>query len=146
MHHEPALAYLIADGGRARLVLRHGDGHFDPLASFSGEPAHRPSQDTRGRTEASVGTARSAIEEPDTTAVRRRFAAELSDALEGFIARGAFKRLVLIAPARMLADIRQGLSEAAARVIAGELAKDLTKLPEAKLRPILDGLALRPLQ
>ncbi len=145
MHQQPSLAYLIADGARARLLLRHGDGRLSTLASFSGEPARRPREDTRGRTHASVGTARSAVEEPDTTAERRRFAAQLAEAVEDFVAQGAVRRLVLIAPARMLADIRRGLSEPTVSLVAGELAKDLTKLPEAKLHPVLGDLALRPL-
>jgi hypothetical protein len=44
----------------------------------------------------------------------------------------------------MLADLRSELSGPLARAVAGALPKDLTKLPRAELRRVLDEFALSP--
>jgi protein required for attachment to host cells len=143
MHQEPALTYLVADGARARLMKRHGDGRFSTFANFSSDPLTGTRKDTRGRVFGPTGRVRSAIEEPDADPGRRRFATELAEAVEGFVVSGEVDRLVLVAPPRMLADIRSALSGRAARTVAGQLPKDLTKLPEGLLREALDELVLR---
>lgn len=133
MHHEPAQAYLIADGARARLLLRHGDGRYAELATFEAASHHHSSH----------GAERS---EAETERERSRFAAELAAALDGFVGKGAFDRLVLVAPPRILSAIRGDLKAAAKALVTAELAKDLTQLPEARLREVLDELVLQPLQ
>lgn len=144
MLKQPALAFLVADRGRAQLLLRHSDGRYDVLAEFEAPPRFRPRRDTRVRVYASVGTARSTTGDATSSADRRAFAAELAAGLERALARGAFERLVLVAPARMLADLRRELSGAVARTVVDAAPKDLTKLPQAELRRVLDDIALSP--
>jgi protein required for attachment to host cells len=139
MAHETAFACLVADGARARVILRHADGRFSDIARLEAVPRRR-TKDTRGRVFASVGPVRAAVPEPDRDADRRAFAAELALALGGLADRKAFDRLILVAPARMLSALRQDLRPDIRARIAGQLAKDLTKHHELDLQHVLDRL------
>jgi protein required for attachment to host cells len=141
---QPKLAFLIADGARARLMLRHGDGHYSDVASFAHDAEPRRAHDTRGRVHASVGGARSALGEPDPEHGWGEFGADLAAAVEDSVAKGLFDRFALVAPPRMLAAIRHHLGVETSAKLTGELAKDLTKLPERDLREKLDALAMLP--
>ncbi|HTI66318.1 MAG TPA: host attachment protein [Caulobacteraceae bacterium] len=149
MHREPSLAYLVADAARARLLLRHGDGRYEVRASFDNEPFRRPRHDTRGRAFAPTGSARSAIggRDRDREKMRSTFAGEVAAGVERSLAGAGVERLALVAPPRMLAALRSRLGPETARRVVVELARDLTKLPEAALRETLaDLVLLRDLQ
>lgn len=142
MHKLPALGFLVADGSRARLLLRHGDGRYSQIATFARDPAFRPRRDTRTRVFASGGAARSAVGEAKPLQ-EDAFAQTLSEAVERSLDAGAVERLAIVAPPRMLAALRRTLSARALAHVAAETPKDVTKLPEAELRPRLDALAAR---
>jgi len=144
MHKEPALAFVVADAGRARLLLRHSDGRYEELDSFDAAPAHRQGQDTRGRVHASVGEARSAVGEPNHDLVAQHFAATVAERVEALCEAGEIARFVLAAPPRMLAAVRERLGPRARERAVGELANDLTRLPEPKLREALEQVSLQP--
>ena len=131
MHLEPALAYLIADGARARLVLRHADGRYSDMAQFGHDP-HRHSGHV----------ARAASERVDQYADLDAFAAEIARELTRLTQGGAFGRLVLVAPSRMLHALREALKPPVAGLVVGALAKDLTKLPQLELEKALDETVL----
>ena len=124
MHQEPAMAYLIADGARARLLLRHGDGRFEQVAHLS-HPA---------------GERRSAVESDDRDAGFAAFAEDIAAAMKGLVEQAAFERLVLVAPSHLLSALHESLARPVADRVVGELHKDLTKLPEKDLHEVLNGL------
>ena len=102
--------------------------------------------DAPGRTFASVGTRRSAMEyhsDPvrDET---RKFARSLLADLDTRLSAGEFDRLVICAPPRMLGALREAMPERIAAVVRSEVAKDLTKLPEIELRDMLQQLTAEP--
>jgi protein required for attachment to host cells len=144
MSRQPRLGYLVADGARARLILRHSAGTYETLQAFESEgKAHTPNRDGRTRVFASSGTARSAIEgASERTKIQERFASELVRALNQAAAKDLFDGLVLAAPAKMMRAIRDGLDVAARPKLRGQVMKDLTKLPEAELQERLDHLSL----
>lgn len=144
MHKEPALAFVVADAGRARLLLRHSDGRYEELDSFEARRAHRQGRDTRGRVFASVGESRSAVGEPDHDAAAQRFGATVAESIDALCEAGEVDRFVLVAPPRLIAAVRGRLGSRARQRMVGELAKDLVKLPEPKLREALEQAALQP--
>jgi protein required for attachment to host cells len=81
---------------------------------------------------------RSAMEETDWHRLaKERFAAELAEMLYTMSHKGAFDRLVLVAPDRVLGALRDTMhGEVSAKVVA-ELHKDLTNHPLDKLEKIL---------
>jgi protein required for attachment to host cells len=65
----------------------------------------------------------------------QEFAKEIAKALD----HAHFKVLILVAPARMLADLRTALSEKTRRAIVAEIDKDLTKHPVYEIERHLTG-------
>jgi protein required for attachment to host cells len=63
----------------------------------------------------------------------RRFVERVVDALDEAAKRGAFDRLVVVAPPRALGEFRQALPDRVRDKVVGELAEDLTKAPEGEL-------------
>lgn len=137
---------LVADSTRARIVREPGSHGQDTLEDLTFETEHRQPReimaDRQGRAFASMGRRRSGIE-PHSDPEREQeeaFARKLVDELSRRHAAGEFDALAIIAEPRMLGMIRSRLSGPIGECVAGELAKDLTKLPVPKLRKaILDS-------
>jgi protein required for attachment to host cells len=121
--------FVIADGGHARWVVRAGQDQYvttaEQTASFRGpEPPEGKSF--------AAGAGRG---EED-------FAKELAEAINARAAPHGFDRLVLVAPAHFLSDLRRRLSTTAAGKLAHTLAKDLTNTPDHELASWLERLEL----
>jgi protein required for attachment to host cells len=138
---------LIADGARARIVrdlTAEGDTSGRP-EDLVFEADHKPMReimsDRPGRAFTSQGARRAAMEY-HSDPVRDReeeFATTLVSELVEHHTADEFDALAIIAEPRMLGLIRQHLPASIRDVIAGEVPKDLTKLPVHKLRDaILD--------
>lgn len=141
----PITWFVVADAGRAEaLVKRRGESGYDSVRSWENPDAHLKAhemgQDRPGRAYESSGTRRSAMEPRETPkdASEHDFARELAGALDAAVASGEAARIVLIAAPRLLGDMRPMLSRAVQAALAGEHAKDLTKLPRAELFARLD--------
>jgi protein required for attachment to host cells len=68
-----------------------------------------------------------------------RFARDVADALEKLVRTNAPPGLVVIAPARTLADLRQAFHDDVKKTIIAEIAKDLTKHPVLEIEKQLFG-------
>ena len=149
MKRHPKTWILIADGARARIVDYHGpdhpptavDGHeYGGDHSATGEMM----SDAAGRTHNSVGPGRSAIEgrtDPHRE-LKVEFARRLADILGLELAKGAFDRLVIVAAPVTLGDLRPMLSEQVRATIVGEVAADLTKIPNNQVISHLGQIVL----
>ncbi|MGE0096438.1 MAG: host attachment protein [Alphaproteobacteria bacterium] len=132
--------YVIADGGRARFVVRHEEKNaFDTIKEIVSPDLHSPSHELGserpGRTHESANAARHAIQ-PRTdphTKEKHAFAAYIGSEVNQACGRKEFQRLVLIAPGHVLHDIKEALDETARRKVVGQLQKDLTRVPNADL-------------
>jgi protein required for attachment to host cells len=104
-------------------------------------PTRELGADRPGRAQESVGGARHALapridwhrqqKEAFVRAVARRLDAEA--------ASGEFERLILVAPPETLGEIRATLKPATRKLVAAEIAKDLTHVPIPELEPHLEG-------
>ena len=141
---------LIADGGRARILENRGPGKgLQAVEGMVFERELPPSReiltDRPGRTIESQGTARHAIENPSDPhrELKRAFAKQLCEVLESKLEEGAFQRLVLVAPAVTMGDLRQALPAMLQKAVVGELVEDLTKVPNDRVpRHLANVLAL----
>ncbi|UCH73938.1 MAG: host attachment protein [Rhodospirillales bacterium] len=134
--------FVIADGAKARVLARHGGaGPLEPASElcFTEAEARLPSRDVGadrpGRVHESADTARHAME-PRVDwhrFAKQQFAKSVAAALEAAAQAKRFGQLVLVAPPRTLGDLRQALGPHAAARVAGEIAKDLTNLPDHDL-------------
>ncbi len=134
---------LVADGAKAlflenvtdaqnpNLVVRRVEEHDNP-------PNRDQQSDRPGRMPDPGPGQRSGLAEADWHRLEEaRFAAEAADILYRLAHRGAFKRLVLVAPPRTLGELRAHLhKEVSSRVVA-EIGKDLTNHPGDKLEKVL---------
>jgi protein required for attachment to host cells len=137
---------LIADGGRARILERMGKGqdvHAVPSCDFSNvsPPSHELGSDRPGRVHESQGQQRHAIEprHDPHRALETLFAHQLADILEKHRTGGGFDDLVIVAPPAMLGDLRKALSAPLRAAVVGEIAKDLTKVPNHEIMRHLEA-------
>jgi protein required for attachment to host cells len=132
----PHDAFVFVGDGRKALFLRNeGDEKYLNLKTErvlrDQNPATREQgSDQPGRTFASVGARRSAMEETDWHVIEeQRFAHDIAAALQRIVRERKVKALVVVAPPRTLAELRRAFhSEVKSRIVA-EIDKDLTKQP-----------------
>ena len=140
----PRIWYVIADGGRARIVQKRdqqtdSQDAYDTLQEMVSKDIHRASHDLGtgrpGRVHESAGAAHHAVEPRQDlhAAEKQNFGAEVAAWLTAANKRSEFDALILVAPARALGDIRKALDEPTKSKITSELQKDLTKVPNADL-------------
>lgn len=138
----PTTWILVADGQSARgYEYRSRGGSLAAVADFTFEAAetHGFSRDLKsdkpGRAFATSGSRRAAIEprQDPHRAAKEKFAQQLAGELEKAFNASRFRRLVVVAPPRMLGALRRSFSAHLAAAVAGELAKDLNKLEPAAI-------------
>lgn len=130
---------LVADGGRARLFTARGpkaplEEQTDAVMPSSRLQEQELVSDRPGRAFDRMGEGRHAME-PPTPAKEiesRRFAARIAALLEAERVRGAYSRLLLVAPPTFLGQLREALSDQVRGLVSTELDKDLVRFdPEA---------------
>ena len=133
------LWYVIADGGRARFVARDDKGAFRTVLSFVAAELHARShdlgRDRPARVQESANPARHAIEPRRDLheAAKEDFVKLVAEQLDDEHGRGQFDKLVLVAPPGVLTELRNALSKPMAKLVASDLQKDLTKVPDHDL-------------
>lgn len=131
--------YVIADGGRARFVERDERGAFRTVASFVSTELHARSsdlgRDRPARVMESASPGRSAVEPRRDLkeAAKEDFVKLVAEELGVGHERGQFDSLVLVAPPGVLTELKKNLSKPIAKLVAGDLQKDLTKVPDHDL-------------
>jgi protein required for attachment to host cells len=141
---------VVADAASAKILTLEGaQTDQDPAigATFENPAVHGHSRDLvsdkPGRAMESMGTMRHA-QEPKTDPHRQAKLAIARD-IAAYLARAnnehKFDELVLVAPPTTLGDLRAVLDKAVAKRVAGEIGKDVTKLPAsdvvAQVRAVL---------
>ena len=134
MTHPLKTLFVIADGSRARWV-RRSETADDFVTVEEMKAGDAGDDDPQGQ--------HAHGNEPETAHKARRaaFAREVAAALNAQAGRQGFIRLAVVAPAHTLGDIKGGLNTTTRALLAGELAKDLTKVPDHEL-----ATWLRPLE
>ncbi len=136
---------LIADGKKSLFFRNEGDGEYPNLVverkdGHADQEDREIKTDDRGRTAASVGTARSAMDEADFhQQAEDRFAAETAEMLNARALRQEFEQLFVVAPPRTLGELRKHYHKEVEKRLAGELAKDLTSHPVEEIEKILSA-------
>jgi len=130
---------LIADGEKALFLRNDLDGEDLDLNVVRIEEQENPSDldqsaNRPGRLHDTAEGHVSAVDDTDWHELaKERFADELADILYKLAHRQAFEHIVLVAPPKILGELRHKMhKEVAARVIA-EIDKDLTNHPIDKI-------------
>ena len=134
---------LVADGEKALFLENVTDGQ-DPflrvirLESQDNPPHGEQVSDRPGRMPDTGEGHRSAMQEADWHMLAKdRFASELSDILYRLAGRGAFDKLVLVAPPKTLGALRDGLHKEVRAHVVAEVDKDMTNHPVPKIETLL---------
>ncbi len=138
---------VVADGAKARLFENCGPGKgMAPLSDGEIQGNHSATReigsDRPGRVHDRLGPGRHAMAPRVDWHEQQKqdFLKALAARLDRAAAQKAFDRLILVAPAKALGELRAALGQAAAGQVAGELPKDLTKVPAQDLPRHLDDL------
>jgi protein required for attachment to host cells len=131
---------LIADASRARILKNDGPGlGLDAVEDMVFEGENRRVQDILadkpGRSFDSAGGGRHAMEYKSDAKHEdeRAFADLLVSVLQEAQGRKHYDQLILIAPPKMLGDLRAALPEALKAVTCAEINKDLTQIPNGEM-------------
>ena len=135
--HIPHDAFVFVGDGRKALFLRNnGDEKFPDLRTErvfvdSNPPTREQGSDKPGRTFKRAGTnMRSSVDNVDWHDLEEhRFARHVAEAMEKLVRERKVKALVVVAPPRTLADLRQAFHADVKSRIVAEINKDLTKHP-----------------
>lgn len=132
----PHNAYIIVGDGRKALFLRNEGNQTTPrlkteqVLRNDNPPTREQGSDQPGRSFASVGARRSAMEQTDWQEIgEQRFARTIADALEGLARDRDIPGFVIAAPPRTLAELRRLLDTNVKVRIIAEIDKDLTGHP-----------------
>jgi len=134
---------LVGDGRRALFLENHGDPDLLDLrvieARVDENPAARDQgTDAPGRVFASRGGVRSAVETTDWHELEKEhFANEIAVTINKAAESGAMKEIVIIAPPKVLGELRKELTAKARAKVKGELDKDLTRHPILEIEKAL---------
>jgi protein required for attachment to host cells len=141
----PHSAWVLVGDGRKALVLRNeGDATFPNLRTIdvfkdAANPAtSHIGSDRPGRTTDHLTGRHSAVEQSDWHEIaEHRFAQHVATMLDARNSAGDISALVVVAPPRTLAELRQSFSRSLGDKIIGQVNKDLTKHPIHEIERLL---------
>ena len=143
--------FILADGAKARILQRRASeprsftviDHEESAEALS--PSRELATDRPGRSYESANPSRHAVQwktDPHEAA-KSRFEQKIADLVNRAAEQGLFDALVLVAPPRVLGDVRKALSAQARERLILEEGKDLLGLPEHILTNRLTALLRR---
>jgi protein required for attachment to host cells len=134
---------FVGDGQKALFLVNKGDEAFPDLHRLSvwqnhDPPSREQGSDAPGRAFSSVGGIHSAVEETDWHELEKeRFAVSIAERINKAALANKFEQIVIVAPPKILGDLRrQFTKETEARIVA-EIAKDLTNHTIADIERLL---------
>jgi protein required for attachment to host cells len=133
----PQGGFVFVGDGRKALFLRNaGDEKFPNLKvervlTQENPASHEQGADRPTTAFARAGTNRRAgVEATDWHDLEEhKFARDVASALESVVRKNGAQALVIVAPARTLADLRKAFHNDVKKLIIAEIDKDLTKHP-----------------
>jgi protein required for attachment to host cells len=136
---------VVCDGAKALILENAGDAKFPNLRTISvleqeNLPTRALGTDVPGRTNASVGRIKSAVEQTDWhDQAERQFLTRLVQHLDAAVGTGKTKSLIIVAPPRALGVIRPACSQALKDAVRAEVDKDFVKMPVREIEKHLTG-------
>ena len=138
---------VIADGARARVLANHGIGKGVEQVKGADFRAESPvsaarGSDRPGRSFDSVGGGRHAMEasSDQVRLEKRAFLRRIADFLGDHAEKKSYDRLIVLAPAQALGDLRSELPEKVRALVMAEESRDLTPIPNEDIPKHLEGM------
>ena len=133
---------MVADGAKMLFFRNQGDGEYPNLQVLDAEQ-HADARDRDIKTDqagraSSGGTNGGSMGEADYhQQAEDRFAAHAAELLNKRAIDGAYEKLIIVAPAKTLGEMRKHYHSELEKRLAGELAKDLTSHPVDQIEKII---------
>jgi protein required for attachment to host cells len=146
LHQKHTTWVVVADGARARILANEGPGSglVPVFAREQDLPKTRElGADRPGRSFSSMQSGTRSAMEPRVDwhqFEKQKFARSMAKLLDDARTKQAFDRLVLVAPPTTLGELRATLDKHTQALIAGEVAKDLTRHAVDEIPSHLDGV------
>ena len=134
---------VVADGEKALFLVNEGDADHPNLVvvreiEHPNPPTREQGSDRPGRYNDGPSVHRSAVEDTDWHRLEKeRFAKELCDRLYRMAHAGRFQRLIVVAPPRILGEIRKDMHKEVAERVVKEVAKELTGHPVDRIEQLI---------
>ncbi|MBO0733382.1 MAG: host attachment protein [Methylocapsa sp.] len=134
---------FIGDGQKALFLVNEGDEKFPNLRRLSvlespDPPSREQGSDAPGRAYSSIGQIHSSVEETDWHQLQKeRFAASIAGRINTAALAGEFTQIAIVAPAKILGDLRQEFTKETEGKIVAEISKDLTNHTIAEITRLL---------
>jgi protein required for attachment to host cells len=143
----PHDALVLVGDGRKALFLRNKGGaarlrfQVEDVLEQDNPSTSEQGTDQPGRAVTGAGTARSAMEETDWHRLAEdRFAVEIAEALYRRVHAGRCEKLVVVAPPKVLGEMRKAFHKEVSACISAEIPKELTSHPLPEIAKILAAL------
>jgi protein required for attachment to host cells len=134
---------FVGDGQKALFLINEGDAinpNLRRLSVFENHdpPSREQGSDAPGRAYSSVGGIRSAVEETDWHELEKeRFAISIAERINKAALANQFEEIVIVAPPKILGDLRREFSKETGTKIIAEVPKDLTNHTIADIERLL---------
>jgi protein required for attachment to host cells len=134
---------LVADGQKALFLRNKGNSQrielvVERILEQDNPATREQGTDRPGRSIASPGVAGSAMEEVDWHHLaKERFANELAGALYRHAHANRFEKLVIIAPPKIIGNLRKAFHVEVVDRIAAEIPKELTSHPVSEIEKLV---------
>lgn len=132
---------FVGDGQKALFLRNKGDSAVPDLSVervFTDQnlPTHEQGSDRPGRAFKRAGTnLRGSVETTDWHELEKhRFAGRVATAMEGLVRTQGIEKIIIVAPPRTLADLRQAFHASVKGKIIAEVGKDLTSDPVGQIQ------------
>jgi protein required for attachment to host cells len=134
---------FVGDGQKALFLINEGDEIFPNLRRLLVEehrdpPSREQGTDAPGRAYSSVGEIHSAVEETDWHELEKeRFAVSIAERINKAALSNEFNQIVIVAPPKILGDLRREFAKETETKILAEIPKDLTNHTIAEIERLL---------
>jgi protein required for attachment to host cells len=134
---------LIGDGQKALFLRNKGTPQqlnlqVEQVLEQDNPATREQGTDRPGRSVSSVGTARSAMEQSDWHHIEEeRFAVSVAETLYRLAHANRFDKLVVVAPAKVLGNLRQAFHVEVSDRVVGEISKELTSHPIPEIEKLM---------
>jgi protein required for attachment to host cells len=140
----PTGTLVLVGDGRKALFLRnkgtplHAKLVTERVLEQDNPPTREQGTDRPGRTNGTDGVSRSALEQTDWHQLAEdRFASEIADALYRTGHAHGFEHLIVVAPPKVLGNLRAAFHPEVTKRVIAEVPKDLTSQPVQELVKLL---------
>jgi protein required for attachment to host cells len=127
--------FVVADGGKARMLTRAKNGAMTTVSHFDSSGHGDTGEDDA----ATISQIKAPKSDPGAQ-IKALFARQVAAHLNAAVETQQVDSIVLVAPGRVLSEIKEALDKRAAGLVRDSISKDLTNIPDHELGSHFPGI------